>query len=55
MPPDFVAEVAARYIGAYERLTGRPFTPAAQPAAPELHKHLPRRSHRAEAVPHRII
>ena len=36
MPPDFVAEVAARYIGAYERLTGRPFVPAAQPAAPRI-------------------
>lgn len=36
MPPDFVAEVAARYIDAYERLTGRPFVPAPQPAAPRI-------------------
>jgi phosphoribosylaminoimidazole-succinocarboxamide synthase len=32
MPPDFVAEVAQRYIAAYERLTGQEFVPGAQPA-----------------------
>jgi phosphoribosylaminoimidazole-succinocarboxamide synthase len=32
MPPDFVAQVAQRYISAYERLTGQPFIPGAQPA-----------------------
>ncbi len=32
MSADFVAQVAVRYIDAYERLTGRPFMPAAQPA-----------------------
>ena len=33
MPPEFVAQVAARYIAAYERLTGQTFVPGAQPAA----------------------
>ncbi|MEP7286042.1 MAG: phosphoribosylaminoimidazolesuccinocarboxamide synthase [Chloroflexota bacterium] len=32
MPPDFQAQVAARYIAAYEKLTGKPFAPAATPA-----------------------
>lgn len=32
MPPDFVTEVAARYIHAYETLTQRPFAAAQQPA-----------------------
>jgi phosphoribosylaminoimidazole-succinocarboxamide synthase len=29
MPPDFIARVAARYIAAYEKLTGNEFEPAA--------------------------
>jgi phosphoribosylaminoimidazole-succinocarboxamide synthase len=33
MTADFIAQVAARYIGAYERLTGRAFAPAQTPAA----------------------
>jgi phosphoribosylaminoimidazole-succinocarboxamide synthase len=36
MPPDFAATVAARYIAAYERLTGRVFKPAPGPAAPRI-------------------
>lgn len=36
MPDEFVAAVAARYIGAYERLTGQTFEPAAQPAEPRI-------------------
>lgn len=36
MPPDFVARVAARYISAYERLTGSTFSPGAQPAAARI-------------------
>jgi phosphoribosylaminoimidazole-succinocarboxamide synthase len=36
MPAEFVAAVAARYIGAYERLTGQAFEPAAQPAEPRI-------------------
>lgn len=36
MPPEFVAQVAARYIASYERLTGQAFVPGAQPAAPRI-------------------
>ena len=32
MPADFVAQVAARYIAAYEKLTGRVFVPGEMPA-----------------------
>jgi phosphoribosylaminoimidazole-succinocarboxamide synthase len=32
MPDDVVAQVASRYIAAYERLTGEEFVPGAQPA-----------------------
>ena len=40
MPDDFVAQVAARYIGAYEQLTGQTFVPGAQPAAERIAKSL---------------
>ena len=40
MPPDFVAQVAQRYITAYERLTGLPFVPGNQPAAERIRKAL---------------
>lgn len=40
MPADFVAQIAARYIAAYEKLTGLPFEPAAQPAAPRIRHNL---------------
>lgn len=36
MPPEFIAQVAARYITAYEKLTGQPFIPAEQPAAARI-------------------
>ncbi len=36
MPPEVVAQVAARYIASFERLTGQPFTPGAQPAGPRI-------------------
>jgi phosphoribosylaminoimidazole-succinocarboxamide synthase len=36
MPAEFIAAVAARYIGAYERLTGQAFEPAAQPSEPRI-------------------
>lgn len=32
MPPEFVAQVAQRYIAAYEKLTGQTFQPGEQPA-----------------------
>lgn len=36
MPPEFIAQVAVRYITAYEKLTGQPFIPAEQPAAARI-------------------
>jgi hypothetical protein len=40
MMPEFAAQVAARYIDAYERLTGTTFAPAETPAAPRIEKAL---------------
>jgi phosphoribosylaminoimidazole-succinocarboxamide synthase len=40
MPPEFIAQVAQRYIAAYERLTGLSFTPGAQPAAGRIQRAL---------------
>ncbi len=40
MPDEFVAEVAGRYIDAYERLTGETFEPGEQPAADRIRKAL---------------
>jgi phosphoribosylaminoimidazole-succinocarboxamide synthase len=40
MPDDFVALVAARYIAAYERLTGGAFVPAEQPAVERIWRNL---------------
>jgi phosphoribosylaminoimidazole-succinocarboxamide synthase len=42
MPADFVARVAARYIAAYERLTGQTFVPGEQPAAERIARNLAR-------------
>jgi phosphoribosylaminoimidazole-succinocarboxamide synthase len=36
MTPDFIAQVAARYIAAYERLTGAAFEPAPGPAGTRI-------------------
>jgi phosphoribosylaminoimidazole-succinocarboxamide synthase len=36
MPPEVIAQVSARYIAAYERLTGLTFIPGAQPAAERI-------------------
>ena len=36
LPDDLAAEAAARYIGAYERLTEQVFAPGAQPAGPRI-------------------
>ncbi len=47
MPPEFIAEVAGRYISAYEQITGLEFVPAAQPAAPRILEAL--KTHFAEA------
>lgn len=40
MPAEFTAQVAARYIAAYERLTGQPFVPGEQPAAARIVRNL---------------
>jgi len=40
LPPDLVAEIAARYIYVHERLTGRDFAPAALPASPRIARAL---------------
>lgn len=40
MPADFIAQIAARYIAAYEKLTGREFVPGEQPALARIRKNL---------------
>lgn len=40
MPAEFAAQVAARYIDAYERLTKQIFSPAPTPAAPRIESAL---------------
>jgi phosphoribosylaminoimidazole-succinocarboxamide synthase len=42
MPATFIAQVAQRYIAAYERLTGETFVPGAQPAAERIRTNLTR-------------
>jgi hypothetical protein len=42
MPAGFIAQVAQRYIAAYERLTGEVFVPGAQPAAERIRANLRR-------------
>ncbi len=42
MPPDFVVQVAGRYIAAYERLTGQVFVPGSQPASERIQAVLAR-------------
>jgi phosphoribosylaminoimidazole-succinocarboxamide synthase len=51
MPAAFVANVAARYIDAFERLTGRVFEPAPQPAVERIARNLePYKRSRAAAL-----
>jgi phosphoribosylaminoimidazole-succinocarboxamide synthase len=40
LPAEFRAEVAERYVAAFERLTGRAFEPGAQPAAERIERAL---------------
>ena len=42
MPPEFIAQVAERYIAAYERLTGQVFEPGEQPVAERIARALAR-------------
>jgi phosphoribosylaminoimidazole-succinocarboxamide synthase len=51
LPADLTALVSARYVSVYERLTGQPFAPAAEPAEPRIEAAL-RRWH-AEGGPPR--
>lgn len=48
MPPAFVAQIAARYIAAYERLTGSPFITSAQPTLERIKNNLTQRRRDAE-------
>ena len=43
MPPELVAHIAARYIAAYEKLTGQAFVPGEQPANERMWKNLTQR------------
>jgi phosphoribosylaminoimidazole-succinocarboxamide synthase len=36
LPPDLAADLSARYVDVYERLTGAAFVPAAEPAEPRV-------------------
>ncbi|MFO7682764.1 MAG: phosphoribosylaminoimidazolesuccinocarboxamide synthase, partial [Chloroflexota bacterium] len=40
MPADFVAQIAARYIAAYEKLTGEEFVPGEQPTIKRIRQNL---------------
>lgn len=40
MPPDFVAQIAARYVAAYEKLTGTAFVPGEEPAVERIARNL---------------
>lgn len=42
MPEELIVAAAARYIAAYERLTGQPFVPGEQPAVTRIARHLER-------------
>ena len=42
MPSDFIAQVAARYIAAFEKLTGQTFEPGQLPAAERIRRNLAR-------------
>ena len=42
MTPEFVVQLSQRYVSAFEKLTGRTFEPAAQPAAPRIQAALAR-------------
>ena len=43
MPADFIAQVAERYISAYEKLTGTAFMPAEQPAQARIARNMVKR------------
>jgi phosphoribosylaminoimidazole-succinocarboxamide synthase len=51
MPDVLIAQVANRYIAAYERLTGTTFTPGAQPAQERIVRNLERFVQQAQTHP----
>jgi phosphoribosylaminoimidazole-succinocarboxamide synthase len=48
MPPDFIAQIAARYMTTFEKLTGTVFTPGQQPVSDRIWKNLTQRRGGAE-------
>ena len=48
MPPNLIAQISARYITTYEKLTGTVFSPGAQPAAERIWENLTQRRGDAE-------
>ncbi|MAT96654.1 MAG: phosphoribosylaminoimidazolesuccinocarboxamide synthase [Anaerolineaceae bacterium] len=48
MPPDLIAQIAARYLATYEKLTGTVFVPGAQPAVERILGNLTQRRGGAE-------
>ncbi len=48
MPPGFIAQIAARYLATYEKLTGTTFAPGAQPAVERIRENLTQRRGGAE-------
>ena len=48
MPNDFIAQIAARYIAAFEKLTGQTFIPGEQPTVERIKKNLTQRRGDAE-------
>jgi len=48
MPPDLIAQIAARYLTTFEKLTGTVFTPGSQPAAARIWENLMQRRGGAE-------
>ncbi|MCA9999920.1 MAG: phosphoribosylaminoimidazolesuccinocarboxamide synthase [Anaerolineales bacterium] len=49
MPPDLIAQIAARYLATFEKLTGTVFMPGAQPAAGRIWENLTQRRGGAES------
>jgi len=50
MPNDFIAQVAARYIAAYEKLTGASFVPGERPVIERIRTNLTQRRGGAEGM-----
>ncbi|MCA9946483.1 MAG: hypothetical protein KC449_23540, partial [Anaerolineales bacterium] len=44
MPPDLIAQIAARYLATFEKLTGTAFAPGKQPVFERIQKNLLQRN-----------